>query len=193
MPVPPHTGTDSTHEIHHCVPRIASCSFQQVWTDHFEKNRPENGVERDFVPSWRLVVGTEPQSALHPKQHRQRARNEKHVIEMEPQEKIVGMGPNHPAIERIQGAANEEQTVAQIGKRFHNSTKIAIPKAVATSSFKTNIMPTTLHYLSRAFQNIFLTIFLAQKPFQILQITVPCGTMPFLGMMITPSRIKYNG
>jgi len=126
-------------------------------TDQLEKDGPENGVERDFIPRRRIVDGPQPQAALQPQQHRQCAGHEEQVIEMKPQESTVRVGLESPTVQDIQGTANQEQTIAEIPKPFHNKTRIAKPNAVATSSFKTKIMLTTLPHLWRDFQNIFLT------------------------------------
>jgi hypothetical protein len=126
-------------------------------TDQLEKDGPENGVERDFIPSRRIVDGPQPQAALQPQQYRQCAGHEEQVIEMKPQESTVRVGLESPTVQDIQGTANQEQTIAEIPKPFHNKTRIAKPNAVATSSFKTKIMLTTLPHLWRDFQNIFLT------------------------------------
>lgn len=75
---------------------------------------------------------------------------------MKPHERIVRVRLDHPAVEHVQRTRNEKQTITEIPKSFHNNTKIAKPKAVATSSFKTKIMLTTLTYpqtLSRNFSN----------------------------------------
>jgi hypothetical protein len=57
----------------------------------------------------------------------------------------MGVRLDGPAIECIQGTGNQEQTVAKIAEPFHSKTRMANPKAAATSSFKTRIMLTTLH------------------------------------------------
>ena len=56
---------------------------------------------------------------------------------MKPQEGIMGVGRDRPSGLARQGTGKEEQTVAEIRKLFHSKTKMAKPKAVATSSFKT--------------------------------------------------------
>ena len=163
MPVPPQSGADAADKINHHIPRIAGGAPQQVRADDFEKDGPKNGVERDFIPRWRIIDGAQAQSALNPKQHRQRARHEEQVIEMKSQEGAVRVRLDHPAVQHIQRAAKEEQTVVEIPKPFHSKTKIAKPKAVARSSFKTNIMLTTLPYPAADFQNIFLTSIRGQQ------------------------------
>jgi hypothetical protein len=92
---------------------------------------------------------------LHPQQNRQGGRHEQHIVEMKPQEGIVSVRLEPPTIQHVQGTGNEKQSVAEIPKPFHNKTKIAKPRAVATSSFKTNIMPATLTHIVITFQNFF--------------------------------------
>jgi len=72
---------------------------------------------------------------------------------MKPQEGIMDVRFDAPAIERVQGTGNQEQTVCEIPKFFHRRTRMRKPKTAATTSFKTKIISTTLHQLSRSFQN----------------------------------------
>jgi hypothetical protein len=153
--VPPEPGEEGASKISHHIPGIAGGALHQLRADDFKENRPEDGVKRELTPGWRDIARAQTKASLQPKQHRQRARHQEKIIKMKPQEGIVDMGLDAPAIKRIQRARNQEQTIAEIPKFFHSKTRIANPKAAATSSFKTKIMLSTLHHLMRSFQNFF--------------------------------------
>ena len=132
--VPPEPGQDAAHKINHHIPRITRRAPHQMRADHFKKNRPKNGIKRYLTPRRRGVVRAQTQPALHQQQRRQGARHQEHIVEMKPQESIVDVRLDAPAIQRVQRTGNQKQTVTKIPKLFHSKAMIVKPKAAARSS-----------------------------------------------------------
>jgi hypothetical protein len=153
--IPPQPSEDGADKINHHVPGIAGRAAQQMRADHFKENRPYDGVKRELTPSGRSIGGAQTKALLQPEQQWQRAGHQQEIVKMKPEECIMGVRLNTPAIEGVQGTRNQKQTVAEIPKFFHSKTRMAKPKATATSSFKTRIMLTTLHQMVGCFQKFF--------------------------------------
>ncbi len=141
MPIPPEPRGDASQEINHHIPWIPRGVPHQMRSDHFEENGPKYRVERDLAPGRRFVHVPQPKPALHQEQHRQSARNQQHIVEMKPQKRIVSMRLDAPAIQCVERAGDQEETITQIPKFLHRSARITKPNAAATASFRIRIIP----------------------------------------------------
>ena len=112
----------------------------KVRADGFKENRPNENVERDFGNGRQLVMKTQPEQAMKPKERRQRAGNQQQVIEMIVKESDMHMRLDEPSVRCVERAANEEQLVPQVGEPFHSNERITNPKATATAILNNTIM-----------------------------------------------------
>lgn len=138
--MPPDAGQQSATEIRDNIPRVAGGTVDEMRTDDFKENGPDDQVQRDFSGGWKAIVLPQSQPALHEQQRRQSARHHQKIIEMKTQKRTVDVRPNQPAIRSVKRAGNQKQRIAKIGKPFHSSARIVQPKATASPNLKRRIM-----------------------------------------------------
>lgn len=73
MAVPPEPGGDATGNISGDIPGIADRPGEDMGSDEFEEDGPDNEVEGDFAGGGREVVDAQPEGALEQQQEGQGA------------------------------------------------------------------------------------------------------------------------
>src|SRR5436190_331634 len=100
-------------------------------------------MKADLFPTGNRIPRADTQAALQPKQRRQGAWNQQRIGKPVMEKRDCDVRLYHPAIQRVQGAAGDEERVAEVPKGPHSRTRMMSPKPSARTSFTSKIMGIT--------------------------------------------------
>ena len=99
--MPPGAGKEGTERVGECIPRISSCARDKTGANPLEQECPKSETKKDLGGCGHGVVPTKTKAALNQQEGRDRARDQKKIVEITADERGMKMRLQHPAVERI--------------------------------------------------------------------------------------------
>jgi len=144
--MPPETRRQAANRIGQGIPGIPHRPGHNMRANHFEQNRPDTEIEGYLPRSGRPVVVTQLEPPLQRQEHRQRARDQQHIVKMIVQKRRMNVRFHQPSIGGVQSAAHKEQGVSQVTEGSQSKARMTKPNPTASANLNKRIITQRKHH-----------------------------------------------